>query len=247
MNCSKIIHNENVFTVHYLHEKSFEDTKIEVFDKEEYTFKSESVPDAPFILDCGSNIGISVLYFKSKYPGSRIVGFEPVPECFAILTKNIEQNDLENVQITNAALTDSEGQVCLFVGADHDLRGASISRFWGSQTTEDHIFVKSVRLSEYINGPIDFLKLDIEGAEEVVIPEIRNKLPFVKELYIEYHETRGRPFLEPILSILEKYYAEIEVEEKALKPYLASNRQAWWERESPVIKTVRAYNPHQRL
>ena len=130
------------------------------------------VPDAPFILDCGSNIGISVLYFKSKYPGSRVLGFEPVPECFAILTKNIEENDLENVQITNAALVDSEGQICLYVGADHDLRGASISRSWGSQTTEDHIFVNSVRLSNYINGRVDFLKLDIEGAEEIVIPEI---------------------------------------------------------------------------
>jgi FkbM family methyltransferase len=246
MSCSRIVHNENVFTIHYLHEKSFEETREEVFDNEEYIFKSESVPEAPFILDCGSNIGISILYFKSKYPGSRILGFEPVPECFAILTKNIEQNDLENVQVTNAALSDSDGQVCLFVGADHDLRGASINRSWGGQTTEDHIFVKSVRLSKYINGRVDFLKLDIEGAEEIVIPEIRNKLPFVKELYIEYHETRGRSFLEPILSILEKYYSAIEVEEKPLKPFLAPDRLEWWERESPVLKTVRAYNRHQR-
>jgi hypothetical protein len=49
--------------------------------------------------------------------------------------------------------------------------------------------VNAVRLSEWITGPVDLLKLDIEGAEVAVIRDLEasGKLKFVRNMVIEYH------------------------------------------------------------
>jgi FkbM family methyltransferase len=235
---SKFVYKEKKLAVCHHDTKSFEDTKKEIFDDKEYMFKSESISERPFIIDCGSNIGLSILYFKTEYPESNVLGFEPVPETFALLRENIKCNGLKGVEIKQAALAGDDGQTSLFGSG----LGASIFRSWGIQAEVEHRTVESVQLSKYINRQVDYLKLDIEGAEEIVIPEIQSKLPLVKELYIEYHETQGNSFLEKILTILNNYYQSIETEEKDLERYLPCNRQAWRKREDAIMKTIRAYN-----
>ena len=54
-------------------------------------------PD-PFILDCGSNIGMSVLYSKHVFPDARVVAFEPDPVVLPYLRENIESNGLRDVE-----------------------------------------------------------------------------------------------------------------------------------------------------
>src|SRR5436190_6322828 len=49
----------------------------EVFISNDYYFKSS--PRQPVIIDCGANIGMSVLYFKKLYPQSKIIAFEANP------------------------------------------------------------------------------------------------------------------------------------------------------------------------
>ena len=57
-------------------------TYRELFCKEMYQFNSLS--DEPVILDCGSNIGLSVLYFKTIYPKAKVWAFEPDAANFEI-------------------------------------------------------------------------------------------------------------------------------------------------------------------
>lgn len=68
--------------------------------------------------------------------------------------------------------------------------------------------VQSVLLSDYINMPVDFLKMDIEGAELAVTEDLyrNSKFKFIKELTIEYHYNYTNPDnkLSKILDILEK-------------------------------------------
>lgn len=61
--------------------------------------------------------------------------------------------------------------------------------FGGSKTPPTPIVVKSVRLSSYLDRPIDLLKLDIEGAEEEVVRECSRRLSAVRNLILEYHGT----------------------------------------------------------
>jgi FkbM family methyltransferase len=238
MICSEFVYREKEISACHLDTRAFEDAKKEIFDEKEYEFKSEGVSEEPFIIDCGSNIGLSILYFKSEYPKSRVLGFEPVPENFAILGENMKRNGLNRVEIKQAALAGKEGEISLFGSG----LAASISRAWGVQVAEEHRIVTSVQLSKHIDREVDYLKLDIEGAEEIVIPEIKDKLPLVKEIYIEYHETQGRSFLDKILTILDGYYHRVETESKDLERYLPRDRLEWKKRENAIMKTIRAYN-----
>ena len=68
----------------------------------------------------------------------------------------------------------------------------------------ESINVKAVDLSDFLQERVDFLKLDIEGAECDVIPSLDGKLEHVMSMYIEYHSYDGQPQrLADILKTLE--------------------------------------------
>ncbi len=67
----------------------------------------------------------------------------------------------------------------------------------------DEIFVQTQMLSEYVTGPVDFLKMDIEGAEQKVLFASQEVLPLVKEFHIEFH-THSSESLVKLVELLEK-------------------------------------------
>ena len=73
---------------------------------------------------------------------------------------------------------------------------------------------KSKRLSKYIKTKVDFLKMDIEGSETLVIQEIKDKLNLIKEMVIEFHGTDNNPGnkIEVILDILKKAGFECRIQ-----------------------------------
>ena len=88
---------------------SFLSQNAEIFGREIYKF---SAPDkSPFILDIGSNIGMSMIYFKYLFEGARIIGFEPDPKIFDILVKNLRSFDITDSEIHNFACSDKEGNL----------------------------------------------------------------------------------------------------------------------------------------
>ncbi|OGZ72556.1 MAG: hypothetical protein A2908_01645 [Candidatus Staskawiczbacteria bacterium RIFCSPLOWO2_01_FULL_38_12b] len=158
----------------------------EIFIQEEYFFKSEKVD--PLIIDCGANIGISVLFFKFLYPKSKIIAFEPDDKNFAFLKKNAELNNLPDVEIKNLALSDKKGEITLYSDPVNPYLNTAIK----GVISENRIIVKnvaSVLLSDFINQEVDLLKIDIEGYEQKVLADIveKSKLSMVKQIYIEYH------------------------------------------------------------
>ncbi|MEI7903057.1 MAG: FkbM family methyltransferase, partial [bacterium] len=118
-----------------------------------YHFKSAR-PD-PLIIDGGSNIGMSILYFKHVYPQARVIGFEPDPGIFGIQQENVACNCLTDVTVVNAGLSAQAG-VAAFV-----LDGSAGGHI-GSEGKKG-ISVRVERLSAYLDEPVDFLKLNIEG------------------------------------------------------------------------------------
>ncbi|TWU25462.1 31-O-demethyl-FK506 methyltransferase FkbM [Novipirellula galeiformis] len=148
--------------------------------------------DRPLIIDCGANIGVSVLEWKTRWPGSEIICFEPDPFAFQILQKNIDLNDVPSVRCINAAVSDREDTVPFYgeVSARGDARGNSIDAAWGQREGTAESMVKCKRLSSYIAmRDVSFLKLDIEGAEQRVLVEIADQLDRVEAIYVEVHET----------------------------------------------------------
>jgi len=178
----------------------------EIFINGLYRFDAKT--DAPVILDCGSNIGMSILYFKWWYPRARIVAFEPDPTTFALLQRNISANGITDVEIHNLALSDCSGEVLFHRQMAGDL---SASVFEGRVKEEvEACLVPSQPLSTFISGPIDLMKMDIEGAEVYCIPELARSgcLTQISRMVIECHHNIPirSDILTTVLSVLEKYH-----------------------------------------
>lgn len=181
----------NGFQVTYRNDCEFEVICEDIFEKNVYYFEADTAE--PAILDCGGHIGLAVLYFKSLYPRARIVTFEPNPETFALLQRNITQNNLRGVEALNLAVTgDGRKNAVLFVGENFlkawDSTDTIEPNLWVNMDEYRGIPVPSAKLSSFIKGKVDFLKLDIEGAEVDVLDELNGKLGYVQALTLEYHQ-----------------------------------------------------------
>lgn len=167
----------------------------DIFIEEEYKFKAET--DEPLIIDCGANVGTSILYFKKIYPNAKIKAIEADEKIFNILEKNIE--GLKNIELyQNAAWVNNND---LFFDSD----GADGGRICLDEKPKN--MVKGIRLKDFIEKEkkIDFLKLDIEGAEVEVIKDCEKSLKNIKNIFIEYHSfSNNTQRLGEILKILSK-------------------------------------------
>jgi FkbM family methyltransferase len=163
---------------------SFLWTIPDVIERGIHAFPSSS--PAPVIIDGGANVGLASLFFKQLYPASHIDAFEPDPVVYGMLRRNLAAWGYPDVVCHCSALWSSEG------GADFWTEGADAGRIvqgCDARNTRIH----TVRLSSYITGPIDMLKLDIEGAEVEVLTECADRLHLVRCLYVGYHSFRDRP------------------------------------------------------
>lgn len=158
----------------------------------------QAVRPDPLIIDGGGNIGMSVLCFKQLYPKSRIIAFEPDPAVFAVLRKNMQTNHLTGVELINAGLGPRKERRCFIPD------GKSGGRVVDGQSG---IEVSVECLSDYLKEPVDFLKLNIEGAESDVLHEAAaaGTLRNVRETVIEYHGwPQAGQTLGPLLALLDR-------------------------------------------
>lgn len=170
----------------------------EIFIFNIYNFKSDK--DSPYIIDVGANIGLSIIYFKTIYPNSKVIGFEPDPKIFDILTKNISAFNYENITLINKAVWDSS-TVLKFC-----LEGADGGRIVSNDEADKIVEVETVSLRSFIEkNEVDLLKIDIEGSETVVLEDIADVLKNVNRLFVEYHSFAGREqTLEKILLVIKE-------------------------------------------
>ncbi|HEY7120315.1 MAG TPA: FkbM family methyltransferase [Tepidisphaeraceae bacterium] len=156
------------------------------FVERTYEFRARR-PD-PLIVDCGANIGLSVLYFKSIYPEARIVAYEADPRIFEVLRRNIEGNGITGVELINQAVGAADGTASFWSqGGDSGRLAVEADR------AKDLITVPVVRLCDRLGGrEVDLLKMDIEGAEADVLTDCAGAMAGVAAICAEYHSFPGR-------------------------------------------------------
>lgn len=190
----------------------------EYFGEERMQFASNS--KKPVIIDCGANVGVSIVYFKKLFPESVIEAFEPDPQIFALLKKNIEFNKLKNVEIHELAVWKNNDEI------EFGLEGAD----GGSIYLEGKkVVIKTKRLKDILASysEVDFLKLDIEGAELEVLKDCAEELKKIKNLFVEYHSfISNKQELNVLLEVLTnngfRYYIH-SIGGQAEKPYMGIN------------------------
>jgi len=163
--------------------------------------------DSTLILDCGSNIGMSIIYLKKMLPNAKVIGFEPDKTNFNLLEKNIINFNLDNVILINKAVWTKQGRI----GFDNS--GSMSSKIDENNSSN---FIETERLKDYLNNEVYFLKIDIEGAEYQVLKDIEGNLGNVENLFVEYHGNYNETFkLSEIIDILNRNNFQIYIKEAA--------------------------------
>lgn len=166
----------------------------EIFLNETYYLPQTQEPIR--VIDCGANIGMSLLYIKIRAPRANVLCFEPNPAARAVLEKNIKENKWETeVKVLPYALGKEKGTVDFFVDArEATSSGGSTGHYQNSAHRNLNSYTVDVDiLSRYVDHKVDLLKIDIEGGEFDVLEDLvaRNKLHFVAGLQLEYHYFPG--------------------------------------------------------
>jgi FkbM family methyltransferase len=118
--------------------------------------------------DCGANQGIFTLA-AAKLVGEKgkVLSIEPQPYAVKCINENLKLNQLDNVTVTEAAVSDQKGRVTLDL-SQSEVAASIVSDFGGSNTLE----VETVTLddmAEEIHTMPDVIKLDVEGAEYMAL------------------------------------------------------------------------------
>jgi FkbM family methyltransferase len=182
----------------------------EIFARQHYYFRAAT--ERPVIIDCGANIGMASLYFKWLYPKSSVQAFEPDPTTFQLLKQNIARNNLD-VDTHICALWDQNTTVDLF--SELTDPGGLLMSTDASRSKGEPIKVTGRRLSDFIDGEVDFVKLDVEGAEHRVVSDLvqAGKLRSIRQMVIEYHHRIGlqKSCLAEFLLILQQAGFEYQI------------------------------------
>ncbi len=147
---------------------------------EEYTsdLLLKYVKDGSVFIDIGAHYGYYTLLIGTHKPNCRILSFEPVPENFAILSKNIELNKLTNVTAYKSAVSNKSG-----AGAFHITEASDNCGFHGHPVSGDikEIEVETVELDSLLQdlrGRDVTIKIDTEGHDIHVLEGMQS---FLKE------------------------------------------------------------------
>jgi len=138
------------------------------------------------MVDVGAHIGLYTMRAAQEVGDTgRVISAEPDPQSYAILKDNITQNHLSNVHAINAALSDRSGQMTFYACTDPSLSGFELQP--KAKLREKRV-VKTLTLDELLDSlgidQVNWIKLDVEGAETKVLRGAKRLLARAKNLHI---------------------------------------------------------------
>jgi FkbM family methyltransferase len=136
------------------------------------------------VIDIGGNIGTFSVYAAAVCRASRVIAFEPFPDNYRMLLKNVEQNNLHMITCVNQAVAGSSGVRTMRLNpidsGSHSLVKGTLERTVNVECcTLDDIFQR------YSLSKIDYLKVDCEGSEYEILENATARLPQIRRISIE--------------------------------------------------------------
>lgn len=139
------------------------------------------------IIDVGANCGVVTQHMRPH--AKKIYAIEPSSEHFEALKKNKEFNNWDNVELFNCAIADKDGEMQLNK-LENNRTCHSLILDYGQKDTET---VKTVAFDTFFKEnniqEVDFIKFDVEGAEDLILRSdgFRNIAQRVKAIEVEFH------------------------------------------------------------
>lgn len=145
----------------------------------------EMVRRSDVVADVGANLGWFTCIGATANRKARIFGFELDRANYDICVANVRLNGLQNVTMEHCAVSNTAGEVVYDAGG-----GASAIHRIGTEGCAQQS-VSSITLDEYFAGqrPPDLVKIDVEGAEQLVLEGMRGLLgtSTLRTMFIEIH------------------------------------------------------------
>ena len=150
------------------------------------------------ILDIGAHYGYFSLFASlNADPESKILAFEPFPDNFSMMSRNIDDCGIRNVTGFNCALSDCEGRARIYEGMS--VNNSLIEDFSMLSKDQKAVEVDTKTLEQVMNenhlDKVDFLKMDCEGSEYVILQNTPSTVfDKITTISMEFHDMKSAEF-----------------------------------------------------
>lgn len=157
--------------------------KLGILEKREMDLFKKTVKKGWTVLDIGANIGYpSLLFSKLVGENGKVIAFEPDKNNLEMLRKNIKVNNCKNIVVVPMAVSDRTGGGTLYISDSH----SGDHRIYSSGEKRRTQNIKTTSLDDYFKSKnkINFIQMDVQGAEELVFKGMKGLLNENKEISI---------------------------------------------------------------
>lgn len=158
--------------------------KFGMWEKEEINLFKKTIKEGWTVLDIGANIGYpGLLLSRLVGESGKVIAFEPDENNIKILKKNIKVNNIQNIKVVPMAVSDRTGSGTLFMSDSHSGDHRIYNPSDEKRKTRN---IKTISLDDYFksDNKIDFIQMDIEGAEGLVFKGMKKLLKKNKRINI---------------------------------------------------------------
>lgn len=152
------------------------------------------------VIDVGANIGIVTQYMRDF--SKKVYALEPSSSHFEALKKNKEFNKWDNVEVINAALADKDGEMELKTN-DANKTCHSLTLDYGEGGEKVKTMRFDTLMTQFDIDEVDFVKFDVEGAEDMILRsegflKIASK---IKAIEVEFHHQTWPELVKHMISL----------------------------------------------
>ena len=173
-----------------------------------YTRYGVSIQNGWQVLDIGAGIGDFSLYAAYGNPQTVVYAFEPFPDSYNLMIKNLTVNAINNVRAFQQALWSQNGRLALDLSAGEPLKitskGPDLAGIYRDAITVQAYSLGQV-LKNHENDLINLMKMDCEGAEYAILLgascEVMSR---IERIIMEYHDLDADHNHEILVFFLEK-------------------------------------------
>jgi len=175
-------------------------------DHEPHVLKQIKLEKNSVFLDVGANLGFYSLFAGKKCPNGLVISIELDKDYYEKILENLKINNFENIKCINCAISDVDGsKIKLFKAMNPTIFGDGDNFSFVESRTLDSI------ISEFQLIQIDWMKIDVESAEVMVLKGAKKTLEITKNLILEIHSKKNG---EDCLQVLKNFGFEISIIKK---------------------------------
>jgi len=187
------------------------------------------------VLDIGANVGSLMMPLAKKYPNLQFLGFEPNPFVANRFQRNIQLNQLENIEIVPFACSDISGKKVKFFAQDYDENNLAgnmgLSGFLPNEGMKnfEEINLETICLDDFLSEKypetkVSFIKIDTQGSEIEVLKGAKKTIqkykPSLLVEFEDYHHQNQEDAKKAILDFFEKNQYDLYAANFHLLEYL---------------------------